>query len=484
MLTRLALGFAALSLTLGSTVAQESCAVGGTIVALSDYVLTQRDALPRLQRRNFGAEAAYLKIRYGLDEAGARALLASLKDKDIRFLNDVALAFYVATDGLAAANEALGTEAMEAALLASASAMRALVLFEAEDVLLNALAALPAERQYAQLQPLYTALIDQPDAVKARVAALATEKGLDGVAAVMAATQRDPEAWQDFVATIDDPQLAADMTRQFWMLPIFASGEPLLGDVEGERLDMRKKSAKVFSAGTVQPELDYLNTFFNYTGLIDESVLAADALLTETYLLKLPFDGPFDAGWLFTYEQLTSMASREVVDDMLRSISVGARPLRANSAEVLDWIAAVAALAPYVSGFVEEVPPAPQGPGGTLPATYKEWVEVAQQVMAEMPPVAFVGDERRLAMAAELMLVSGRYAALEALLEAAPVSSATIGIAEDMAKRIDRAECNAYLRHQAEALLLAGMPIFKFDAAVAAEQPTPTPTPTPDKLKN
>jgi hypothetical protein len=53
-----------------------------------------------------------------------------------------------------------------------------------------------------------------------------------------------------------------------------------------------------------------------------------------------------------------------------------------------------------------------------------------------------------------------------------------------MAKRIDRAECNAYLRHQAEALLLAGMPIFKFDAAVAAEQPTPTPTPTPDKLKN
>src|SRR5690349_12326088 len=71
----------AVALLAGSplAVSAEECPERDAIVKLSDYVLEKRLELPRLQARSFGAEAAYLKIRYApLEGPAAAELLASL----------------------------------------------------------------------------------------------------------------------------------------------------------------------------------------------------------------------------------------------------------------------------------------------------------------------------------------------------------------------------------------------------------------------
>ena len=84
-----------------------TCPAKPVILAFSDTVLADREKLPRLKARGFGAEAAYLKIRYGglsLDEA--TELAHGLRDAGVREAIDLAGAIDGARDGFGALENA------------------------------------------------------------------------------------------------------------------------------------------------------------------------------------------------------------------------------------------------------------------------------------------------------------------------------------------------------------------------------------------
>lgn len=478
----LAVALAAGPLAATPAAAQSNCGFEGGIVALSDTVLARRGELARLPARNFGAEAAYFKIRYSpLDQREGAALLTALLGENIRFMRDLAFAYFVSTEGADAARAALGDEVMDEAMLTSASAMRAMVLAGAAETLIDAIAASPAERRHVFAQPLYAALLDQPDAVKTRVAARAEAQGLIEIAATLFATHQDGEAWQGFIERLGDPAMAEAVSRQYWMLPLLVGGEPFTGDVEGERLVSRRQFADLFIADALQPELGLLMTFANMTGLLEPTQKVARRIANDTYLFKLPFFGPFDAGWLQAYRGLIAeTGDKAMVDGTLSTLSVGKREGRRTTTEVIDWMIAVEALADYVSGASDVPPPAPEAFASAVPAvSFEEWVEVAALVRGSAPPPLFLANETKLAMAAELMLAGGRVDSLVALLADAPTEFGAVALASDMVKRLDRL-CEAYGWHTSEAIVLAGMPIFKFPVSAAAlPQVAPSPPPGP-----
>jgi hypothetical protein len=148
---------------------------------------------------------------------------------------------------------------------------------------------------------------------------------------------------------------------------------------------------------------------------------------------------------------------------MLRGLNVGRRPLRQTAAETMDWIIAVDALMPYLMRETEELPETPHAPGGTLESEWAIWQELA--VAARMAPAAIDigGDERRAAIAAEIVYAMGAYDALRILIADMPPTITSVGMADDFARRLDR-QCASYLWHPAESVVLAGA-IYKFDDA-------------------
>lgn len=464
---RLAL-LTALSISVAPAMAQEACPARDSIVALSDLILEQRASLPRLQARNFGAEAAYLKIRYGgLSKTETQGLLTGLLGNDIRGLRELAFAWFVATDGVAVTSEGLGPEAMEAATLASPTTIRALVLADAADVVLDAVARKPEAERISFAHPILAALIDQPDALKQRVGAMAEEKGLIDIAARLYATEREPADWVAFVERLGDAERAADLARRSEMLPVYVGGAPLPG-IEHSNAAVWAKLAEVIAGAIVQPEVEYLNGFVNQTGLVEEAARSAAALLAQHGEGTLPAFGPLDPGWLFTYESLKAeTGDAAMVDATLQSMSIGSRLLRSTTAEVLDWIIAVDALRAYAAGEAADLPQAPEGPGETIGASWEEWTEIARLVREQAAADAFTTDARRMAMAAELMLAAGQHAAIAEMLAAAAPSSTSVGLAADMAKRLDRGACEGFLWHAAESIVLINAPIYKFDVAAS-----------------
>src|SRR5688572_8723482 len=89
----------------GAALAQDqACPYAPAIVALSDTVIEGREALAKLPARRYGADAAYLEIRYGaLGDAEAEALIQSLIDAGARGTEELGLTLAISEGGVEAA---------------------------------------------------------------------------------------------------------------------------------------------------------------------------------------------------------------------------------------------------------------------------------------------------------------------------------------------------------------------------------------------
>lgn len=467
-MSRLVAGAALAALMVAPALAQEACPAAGEIVELSRLVLEKRTELPPLQARGFGADAAYLTLRYApLEGEAARTFVDGLMGKDIRGFNDLAFAFLVATEGMAPAYAALGNDAALEAQIGTPSGARATVVFDTPQSLLDGFAKLRDEGAKGPPRAIYAGLLDLPDEVKKAVAALAEERGHIAIAGAVYATIQDKKAWPDYLARMPSPDLAEVIGNMWQVLPAFVGNAPLPSpDATSQKTweDMYE----VLMHAALQPEAEFINPYFNQTGLIDGALTAGRALRSAVEAGTIARDGTMDAGWLLAYRAVLGMGGRfaEEIDRALRGLDVGRRPLRQTAAETMDWIIAVDALMPYLMWETEELPEAPHAPGGTLEGEWPIWQELAVAARTAPAAIETEGDERRAAIAAEIIHAMGANDALRVLIAEMPPTIASVGMAEDFAKRLDR-RCASYLWLRAESVVLAGAPIYKFDDAGA-----------------
>ena len=85
-------------------------------------------------------------------------------------------------------------------------------------------------------------------------------------------------------------------------------------------------------------------------------------------------------------------------------------------------------------------------------------------------------------MAAEILHAMGAHEALRGLVAKLPPTIASVGMADDFARRLDR-QCASYLWHPTESVTLVGAPIYKFDDAGTGLAPEPAPSAT-ETVKN
>ncbi|GAA4181556.1 hypothetical protein [Shinella granuli] len=444
-----------------------TCPAKPVILAFSDTVLADREKLPRLKARGFGAEAAYLKMRYGglsMDEAAA--LAHGLRDAGVREAIDLAGAIDATRDGF----DTLG-DADPVQLNGLISTVRAILLHGDGEKLLAAIASLPPERQVSLSGRIVPAIADRPDEEKAKLAASAGRHKLFFLQAGLVASQRDPNAWPVFVAGFPDTTRLADLTRLWSWAPALVGNPalPRLPVPDAAAQATQKSLHTVWLAAAKEPERDFLMTYVNQTGDIASTAKAAEAVLAEITAGRITPEGLLDPAWLVAYRALRAAGPNPaVVDTTLEIMSINTRrvvPPTSNVSirDLIDRAVAIDALAPYLAGKSDVLPDRPTDISPKFQAEWPLWVELSRSLKS-VPLTPLAKDPLKAPVIAELLFAAGDHARLADFVLAVEPTETKLAIATDFAMRLDRG-CQSHMHHPAEALLLAGQPIFKFDPA-------------------
>lgn len=444
--------------------APKACAAA--ILTLADTVLAGREKLPRLKARGLGAEAGYLKIRYGaLSPEDAATLAHGLRDAGVREAIDLAGAVDAWRGGLAAVT------AEPAELGGMISTLRAVLAHGDGEALLAALAALPPERRTSTLQRIVPAVVDWPDEKKNALAAIARQHDLAFVEAGLAATLRDPDGWADFAAAFRALKTLADLAQAWYWAPALV-GNPALPRYPLPEADVaatRRAIHTVSIAAARTPERDFLMTYLNQSGDIPAVEKAATAVLAALDAGRIRPDGLLDDAWLTAYRALREASTNPgAMDGTLALIpfygrhylnAAGDKSVRA----VIDRLIAVEALAPYLAGKASALPAMPAEVSAAFQPAWPLWAEMAGMLKtAPLTPLAKESD--KASVVAELLFAAGDPARLVDFLLAVEPAETQLAMATDFAMRLDRG-CDSVMHSPAEALLLAGQPFFRFDPA-------------------
>jgi hypothetical protein len=281
------------------------------------------------------------------------------------------------------------------------------------------------------------------------------------LAAGFIASEVKDKAWKVFVRDLDPETAAMVQSRWRWFPPIV--GNPMLPREDGPAPTDAKIGAVTMAAAET-PQYDFLNVVLNQTGWIDEVAAAADVVKAAVAHGEIPSAGPLDKAWLVAYRALY-----ETVDDkasLQRTLETfdlvnerGQPPDKTMG--IIDRIIAVDALTPYLRGEVAAPPYLPTIVSPEFADEWPQWLAVADKIKADRNDPT-LGSEETFPMAAELLLAARDADGLTAMISSLPVSLATMRLADDMSIRLDRL-CDSFLAHPAEAVLLSGSPIYKFD---------------------
>jgi hypothetical protein len=442
--------------------AEKQCDFQPDIVALSDYVLKHRAGLSRFKGLRYGAISAYLKLRYQkLDEKAAEEMLMPLVQARVSRADELMLAWAIDLYGVDTATAMIGPKSAKLLLAQgnSDSVLRAAVVKEG----IPALAAqwkgeAPwSQRRVESKVPI--ALLDKFDTYKAELERQAEASGFTQMAAGFAATQDDPKAWDDFAGRIkDSDQLHRMLSLVYWTPALI--GNPLPKGLPDDK--NREQLHQILVASAIMPERDFLSTYANQTGRLDETAKVADTVRT---VAADKSDGPWnmDRAWLTAYlELLTVSADPAAVDKDLKAIPFGGlRHYDGSVRDALDWMMAADALKAYVLKQ-SEIKAKPDLITADFGADWNAWQTAADVIRADGDLGLLQASPKNQEIAAELLFAASKQHQLAGFITAAKPDEVTVSLAEDFADRMDRI-CYGYLNFPAEAITYPDTPIFRFD---------------------
>lgn len=447
--------------------AEKQCDFQPDIIALSDYVLKNRVGLSRFKGLRYGAISAYLKLRYQkLDEKAAEEMLMPLVQARVSRADEVMFAWATNVYGIDTASAMIGPKSAKLLLGQgySDSVLRAAVVKEGIPALAAKLKDEAAADRLRVESRLPTALLDKFDTYKAELVPQAEAAGLIQLAAGLAATQDDPQAWNDFASRIKDKDQLQRMLSLLYWTPALVGNPPLkrapAATAEGQKI--REQLHRILIASAIMPERAFLSTYVNLSGKTDEVSKVADTIRT---VAADKSDGPWtmDRAWLTAYlELLTVSADPAAVDRDLKNIPFGGlRHYDGSVRDALDWMMAADALKAYVSKQ-SEIKTKPDLISKEFGADWSAWQTAADVIRADGDLGLLQAAPKNQEIAAELLFSAGRQHQLADFITTAKPDDTTVNLAEDFADRMDRI-CYGYLNFPAEAITYPDTPIFRFD---------------------
>lgn len=458
------LGLAMLLLPLQA--AAQSCPHHGLIVETAQSILRDRADLNRFRQRQYGAEAAYLLIRYdALSAAQTVALLDDLVAARVRDAAALRMAWRIAHHG--PAQLATGG-APDATLWLNPHALHALIHHDDGQTFLDWIAAAQRNPEadpdrlapYAQGFGILAAAADLEDVARQRFARHAEDAGARRIAALLLGDLADLAALRAFLDRQAERRWVENaFPSDLWLLGVGLRAQDVPPILPGAPKNSETEALfQVAKAAHLDGLSGWLAIYLNQTGRVANARQAARAFLDAYAAGRIDPARDPEAGWLIIYRSLAETGGAAALRDVLAGFDMPAPSQRhfAKTGNVtFDWILAKRALRPFLSGQTDQPPPKPPLLGTTFDWTV--WVEIAQTLRAD-PDAALPVHHR--AIAAELLAETGAWHAALASTDGLAAEEA-LRIKRDFVKRLDRL-CLGATFGPGQATLMGGMTLFRF----------------------
>ncbi|MEZ5812048.1 MAG: caspase family protein [Rhizobiaceae bacterium] len=451
-----------------------ACTHSDTILKFADYIIKNREAAGPFAKRRFGDIAAYLALRYANpSRAGGMELLRPLLDANVTGVDDLAVAYALSSGDVDTALRLADPDPLRAFAKIGVSGWRAIILKDGGRTFLDLIErsnkADPPDPHFSAVynRGLTVAyrIVDQSDDFKTGFATLAEQQGELLLAASVLATGSDLEAYRSFLRRHQDDKLLNDLMapRELakYGLTMFHDAGPQFDDADDEETrNLRRQLYKVTLAAFKGGDRDFLNIYVNQTGLLAKAEEIADGYLTEVASRNINPDRYPEEAWMFLYRRIVESVGRAEAEKQLGSFTFSTdRHYTGSVVDVIKWPIAVKALTPYLLWLKTDLPARPGLLGAEFP--WQEWTRIAEEIRSNRFDPKAVANEQSARIAIELLFVTSRFDSLFSHVNASFDMRNRLSIYRDLMIRLDR-RCGAYTVFPGQALMLAGMPIFRF----------------------
>lgn len=439
------------------------CTDQTVILDLAERILAQRGDLAGFAPPRFGTLAAYIWLHYRdppVDEALVRlAGIGAGERRPPRGLEDMRAAYAVSRLGIDAGFQAVELDPVDAIARSSPVVWRAVVLADegagffdlVEQVRADASRAATFDPVFADGMTVAAALADLDDEAKRRIAGQAEARGALSMAALLLVSRTDLSDYRAFVARhIDDSRIAGlrpdiyGLAQQHQVMPL--KPEP------GQTFNPLQRSLyDVFRAGLMIGDVDFLNILVNQTGWDREIAGPASVLLVEIDSGRRLRMGSVEDNWTDLYDGIAARVGLSRLQQAMAGFSISrrARHYAGSAQQVADWMFAVRAVRPYLTGQSGALPARPRQISAGF--DWVAWSRMAGRVRdGDVPRGA---DPDAAQMLAEMLFQAGQVDDAIAFAQTGLPLAARLSFYRDIMKRLDRS-CEGVTMSWGQSILL------------------------------
>ncbi len=457
----------------------QTCQFEPQILDLGERIITLRPNIHGFGSAEFGAESAYLMLRYRdmtlQDGVALFDRLHSDGARPPRYLNDLETAFSISRLDVQQVALRNATDPVELFLNGQFATTRAIILSDGGQTFFELVAQIkndPAlaesfKQSYRLGSSIPVTIRDQSDEFKLNFAHLAEINGEVVLAALVLANLSTLDNYASFLRRYADNKFVSRFANEnivFYMgLTLENSDGPteILRQLSTSARHQEQMFFYTYKAGVLGREMEIFNILLNQTGRneIANAARVYSSAIENGQLL--PLDDP-EAAWLFAHQMLIEELGMPALFHALSGFSQSTRirHFAGNTLQTMDWVVAKSALAEYLRGEVDTLPPRPVILSESF--DWDHWVDLAQRAGSWQDDIAEPLSLEDTKIAVELLYLRGEIDLAINLITSNLSAKHAAPIFRDLMKRLDL-RCSAFTSYPGKALLLGGFTLYRFE---------------------
>lgn len=447
-----------------------------TVVALADRIIAEKHLAEGLSGRNFGATAAYLKLRYqNMGLVDGLALLKAVEagaSRGPRSLDKVRLAFAISHQGVEKGLRANGDSTLTAFAKHQSILPRQMVLADGGVSYFRLLTELRSDHEHAKvfdrayangiILPLL--LLDQDDAFKLDFAARAEAAGELIMAGLVLGSRSDLSAHHAFLQRHEESAVSLGgrpVDIDNYLMTMRHQTKPQIQPTDdAERRAERRKMFAVSRAAYQIGGHAWPMILLNQTGEYAPIAAASQDFLETLKSGRIQPERDMDGAWTYLHGRLAEEMGADELASAMQAFSIprSVRHYSGNAADVLNWMQAIAALSDFVRGGARPERPAIL----TTDFPWSTWIRIAGDLRENGAASLKSAGSMDVKIGIELLYRAGEVEAAIDLAAAVGPNTDRLWIYRDLMQRLDQ-RCDGFAYYAGGGLALAGKVPFWFE---------------------